>query len=571
MPPKKPSKRKAADGYALTTPMPPGEVLTDTAKRQWKIGKAVGTGGFGMIYLCSPLSECGSRAVGDDALHVVKIEMQENGPLFVEMHFFMNAARPDAVAEYKAARRHAGALGIPTYQGSGRHTNVKANEELRFLVMERFGSDLQKIFQTGQKPFSAKATYNIAIKLLDSLEYIHSKDYVHNDIKAQNILLGYGRAKENDIILVDFGLATKYVHKGVHKDGRPDARKAHDGTIEYTSRDAHKGIHARRSDLEILAYNLVHWMSGNLPWMDNLEDKEYVARSKESHLRDIPGFLSACFGAENAPPVLKEFADYAVGMDFITKPDYDRCRKMFRDALGGKVDGKVDFSVSKSPGTAKVGSPSKAKRAAAAGGGGKRVAKKSAAAANAANAADAANAAASPRKVVASPRKKAKKPVVVVAARGSPLYKDSGSQTSPAFVAAAASAAKAKRAALKAANGRAAPPAANGDPEMDAFVTKAVDAATKASAAGGGAKRKAAKSPARKAKKRPSSGEDGGIANPTPEMITLMKKKKGGGEAASSAAAAAGVDNPTPEMMALLKKRQEKEAGKKKAGKRAAK
>ena len=64
----------------------------------------------------------------------------------------------------------------------------------------------------------------------------------------------------------------RYTRNGVHLEYKPDARRAHDGTVEYASRDAHIGAHARRSDLEILAYNLVHWMSGSLPWMDNLKD-----------------------------------------------------------------------------------------------------------------------------------------------------------------------------------------------------------------------------------------------------------------------------------------------------------
>jgi serine/threonine protein kinase len=85
-----------------------------------------------------------------------------------------------------------------------------------------------------------------------------TQGYVHNDIKAQNLLLGFGKGKENDVFLVDFGLATKYLKPVGHLEFKPDPKKAHDGTIEYTSRDAHIGTHSRRSDLEILAYNLVN-------------------------------------------------------------------------------------------------------------------------------------------------------------------------------------------------------------------------------------------------------------------------------------------------------------------------
>lgn len=40
-----PAKRKLAEKF------PPGEVLTDTVKKAWKLGAPVGQGGFGLIYL----------------------------------------------------------------------------------------------------------------------------------------------------------------------------------------------------------------------------------------------------------------------------------------------------------------------------------------------------------------------------------------------------------------------------------------------------------------------------------------------------------------------------------------
>ena len=55
------------------------------------------------------------------------------------------------------------------------------------------------------------------------------------------------------MFLVDFGLASKYKDNlGFHHDGGEDERFAHEGTLEYTSRDAHIGAHSRRGDLETL-------------------------------------------------------------------------------------------------------------------------------------------------------------------------------------------------------------------------------------------------------------------------------------------------------------------------------
>ncbi len=87
------------------------------------------------------------------------------------------------------------------------------------------------------------------------MEYIHSKGYIHADIKGENILL-----KENDpyhIYLVDFGLCSRY--SNIY---RPDPKKAHNGTLKYTSRDNHKGVESRRGDLEILGYNMIEWSGG---------------------------------------------------------------------------------------------------------------------------------------------------------------------------------------------------------------------------------------------------------------------------------------------------------------------
>ena len=46
---------------------------------------------------------------------------------------------------------------------------------------------------------------------------------------------------EFQVYLVDYGLATKYQPDGKHKDYKEDPRKVHDGTIEFTSIDAHRG------------------------------------------------------------------------------------------------------------------------------------------------------------------------------------------------------------------------------------------------------------------------------------------------------------------------------------------
>jgi len=331
--------QKAAWGCDLAPPVPLGTVLKDTRLKTWTVGKAIGAGGFGAIYLC----DRGEQGVGDDAEFVVKIEPHSNGPLFVEMHVFLRLGLEEHMATWqpRQADKPQGWVGIPRFHGSG--SAEIADTKLRFVVMTRFASDLEKFFKSGSKPLPLATVLNIAVQVVNSLEYMHSKHYTHNDIKAQNLLLDSGGC---DVFLVDFGLACKYKDNfGFHCDGGGDERKAHEGTLEYTSRDAHIGAHSRRGDLETLGYNMVHWASGFLPWKET-EDAEYVQAQKNGFLENVETFLVKCFKPAPYPEVLKEFFEYICELEFKTKPDYKMIRKMLGkalDELGSAPHTKLQF------------------------------------------------------------------------------------------------------------------------------------------------------------------------------------------------------------------------------------
>jgi len=332
--------QKAAYGCDIAPPVPPGTVLKDSRLKTWTVGKAIGAGGFGAIYLCDRGEH---DSIGDDSEFVVKIEPHSNGPLFVEMHVFLRLGMEEHMASWQPRQldKPQGWVGIPRFHGSG--SVVVANTKLRFVVMTRFASDLEKFFQSGSKPLPLATVLNIAVQVVNSLEYIHSKHYTHNDIKAQNLLLDSGGC---DVFLVDFGLACKYKDNfGFHCDGGGDERKAHEGTLEYTSRDAHIGAHSRRGDLETLGYNLVHWASGFLPWKDT-EDPEYVQAQKNGFLENVETFLVKCFKPAPYPPILKEYFDYICDLEFKTRPDYKHIRKILGkalDELGSAPHTKLQF------------------------------------------------------------------------------------------------------------------------------------------------------------------------------------------------------------------------------------
>ncbi|XP_039288790.1 serine/threonine-protein kinase VRK1-like [Nilaparvata lugens] len=123
---------------------------------------------------------------------------------------------------------------------------------------------------------------------IDALEFLHSHGYVHSNIKSDNIVLGL--PNQAPVHLLDFGEARRYPQGDI-----PIAhRNASIGSSAFTSRDRHNRLITRRGDLEMLAYNVVHLLTGHLPWEDEM-DYEEVARKENKSMEDVKSFLSTCF------------------------------------------------------------------------------------------------------------------------------------------------------------------------------------------------------------------------------------------------------------------------------------
>ncbi|CAK1549192.1 unnamed protein product [Leptosia nina] len=170
-------------------------------------------------------------------------------------------------------------------------------------------------------------------------ELTHFKDL--NEVYKEAVL----SQSNGQVYLLDFGLASKFLDsQGNHKDFAMDARKAHDGTLEYSSRDSHVGAHSRRSDLENLAYNLLDWLTGSLPWKHTeiLSKPDVVHAVKKTFMSDIKFLLKTCFKAKSYPTCMEKFLHYITKLSFTEKPDYDYCRSLFRSELlkSGYIFGK---------------------------------------------------------------------------------------------------------------------------------------------------------------------------------------------------------------------------------------
>ncbi|XP_029793266.1 serine/threonine-protein kinase VRK2 isoform X2 [Suricata suricatta] len=326
MPPRRNEK------YKLPVPLPEGKVLGDMEGKQWVLGKMIGSGGFGLIYLAFPTNK-----PDKDARHVIKVEYQENGPLFSELKFYQRAAKKDYIKNWIKLKQ-LDYLGIPMFYGSG-ITEFKGRS-YRFMVMERLGIDLQKISdQNGT--FKKSTVLQLGVRMLDVLEYIHENEYVHGDIKAANLLLGY--RNPDRVYLADYGLCYRYCPNGNHKQYQENPRKGHNGTIEFTSVDAHKGVAlSRRSDLETLGYCLLRWFCGRLPWERSLRDPAAVQAAKTNLLDELPESVLQWAPSGSSCCEIAQYLVCAHNLAYDEKPNYQELKKILNPA--GTPLGPLEFS-----------------------------------------------------------------------------------------------------------------------------------------------------------------------------------------------------------------------------------
>ncbi|XP_016818773.1 serine/threonine-protein kinase VRK2 isoform X1 [Cricetulus griseus] len=99
--------------YKLPVPLPEGKVLDDMDGNQWILGKMIGSGGFGLIYLAFSTNK-----PNKDARHVIKVEYQENGPLFSELKFYQRAAKKEYIRKW-IEKKKLDYLGVPLFYGFG--------------------------------------------------------------------------------------------------------------------------------------------------------------------------------------------------------------------------------------------------------------------------------------------------------------------------------------------------------------------------------------------------------------------------------------------------------------------
>ena len=123
--------------------------------------------------------------------------------------------------------------------------------------------------------FSLKTVLTIGICLVDRLQNLHDRGYLHCDIKPDNVMIGdfkHDRKEMEIIYLIDFGLAMSYLDKnGKHIPLKSNVPFR--GNVVFASKHAFSKVtQSRRDDVIALAYLLYYLIDTNLKWFDNTKD-----------------------------------------------------------------------------------------------------------------------------------------------------------------------------------------------------------------------------------------------------------------------------------------------------------
>ncbi|GLD93668.1 hypothetical protein PINS_up002273 [Pythium insidiosum] len=286
--------------------------------KKFRLGRKIGSGSFGDIYLGTNMTS------GEEV--AIKLES-------------VKSKHPQLLYESKIYKILAGGLGIPNLRWFG------VEGEYNVMVIDLLGPSLEDLFNYCGRRFQLKTVLMIADQLLCRLEYCHSKNFIHRDVKPDNFLIGLGK-RAQICHVIDFGLAKKYRDPKTHQHIPYRENKNLTGTARYASINTHVGIEqSRRDDLESLGYVFMYFIRGSLPWQGlkaNTKKQKYE-KIMEKKMNTPIEVLCKGYPAE-----FRAYFEYCRALRFDDKPDYAYLKRLFKELFfrkGFQFDAMFDWTV----------------------------------------------------------------------------------------------------------------------------------------------------------------------------------------------------------------------------------
>jgi len=286
--------------------------------RKYRLGRKIGSGSFGDIYLGTNMT------TGEEV--AIKLES-------------IKTRHPQLLYESKIYRILQGGLGIPNVRWYG------IEGDYNVMVLDLLGPSLEDLFNYCGRRFQLKTVLMLADQLLGRLEYVHTKSFIHRDVKPDNFLIGLGK-RQSVIHIIDFGLAKKYRDPRSHQHIPYRENKNLTGTARYASINTHIGIEqSRRDDLESLGYVLMYFIRGSLPWQGL---KANTKKQKYERIMDRKMSTSTEQLCKGYATEFRSYFEYCRSLRFEDRPDYAYLKRLFKELFyrkGFQYDNMFDWTL----------------------------------------------------------------------------------------------------------------------------------------------------------------------------------------------------------------------------------
>ncbi|XP_019444442.1 PREDICTED: casein kinase 1-like protein 6 isoform X3 [Lupinus angustifolius] len=296
---------------------------------KFKLGRKIGSGSFGELYI----------AVNVQTGEEVAIKLEPVKTKHPQLHY-----------ESKLYTLLQGGTGIPHLKWFG------VEGDYNCMAIDLLGPSLEDLFNYCNRKLTLKTVLMLADQLINRVEYMHSRGFLHRDIKPDNFLMGLGR-KANQVYIIDYGLAKKYRDLKTHRHIPYRENKNLTGTARYASVNTHLGIEqSRRDDLESLGYVLMYFLRGSLPWQGLKAGTKKQKYDKISEKKISTRIEVLC---KSYPSEFVSYFHYCQSLRFEDKPEYSYLKRLFRDLFireGYQFDYVFDWTILKYP---QIGSSSR--------------------------------------------------------------------------------------------------------------------------------------------------------------------------------------------------------------------
>ncbi|KAF1815383.1 kinase-like protein [Eremomyces bilateralis CBS 781.70] len=205
----------------------------------YSLGRLIGKGSFGKVYLATHKLTNGSKVV-------LKSARKDDANLAREIHHHRQFLHPHIARLYE----------------------VIVTEKLVWLVLEYCPGDELYTHLLNHGLMEPSKVQRIFTQLVGAVAYVHQKSCVHRDLKLENILLD----KHGNVKLVDFGFTREY-------EGKSSYLQTWCGTVCYSAPEMLKGEKYAGEKVDVWSLGIILYalLCGELPFD---EDDETATKTR---------------------------------------------------------------------------------------------------------------------------------------------------------------------------------------------------------------------------------------------------------------------------------------------------